>query len=140
MNMAEHSQGIIEIINESFLQQEEKQMLAAQFREQGADRVFFTHMNELLANELKKRSDIYQHIVDEFDVRYNGIEDAYKSKHGELDADLEKRLSIIDMIDLSAKEKVFDHYYQDIGIAQADYEKQARELFAHLSSSVMRQM
>lgn len=135
--MAENHQDILEIIDESFLGNEEKQLLKDQLVQEGPSESFFKTMNQLLIGGLEKKSEMYEKVINEFEAGYKTIDDAYKTKRAGLDEDLDKKLSVVDPADVSAKGKVFDEYYKYVDITQADYEKQARELFAKLSRVVI---
>jgi hypothetical protein len=138
--MLANIQEILEIIDESFLRNEEKQLLKNRLEKEGVSDAFFAYMNKLLVSELKKRSSLYEKVIDGFNSRLNSIEVEYKSKRQELDANLNKSLSEIDPVDISGKEKIFDQYYKNIDSAQTIYEKKVKDLYSQLLLSIMKEI
>ena len=131
--MNEYAQNIIEAINESFLHDKEKRILLEQFAREGSSDSFFATMNTFLIDELKKRGNKYEEMIENFENRSNNFEYTYKHQKQELDADLEKDLSGADPINVSAKENVFDAYYKNLNSLQVNYETSVRGLYSQLS-------
>lgn len=138
--MNENSQDILEIIDESFLRDEEKQALKIQLAKEGPSAALFVAMNTLLINELKKRSNAYEKIVEDFETNDSSLENEYENKKQELGNSLDDKLSAIDPVNTAVKEKIFDQYYQDVDTAQTNYKKDAHELYSGLSLAIIKGM
>lgn len=128
--MSEDLQNILKIIHESFLRDEEKQILREQVEKDGSTEEFFATMNKFLITELYKRSNTYEKVAGGLEARYSFLEAEYKNKRQELNSHLEKHLSGIDIIDIIAKKKIFDQYYKDIDSIQKIYDKEVRESYS----------
>jgi|GEM_PF-1837047 len=128
---------ILNIINESFLSEEDKQILRIQLEREGVSESFSAKMNQLLIRALEKRTHKYEEVMNDFESSYKSIEDEYKIKRQELASTLDKRLDGVDPIDATANKKIFDEHYKNVDTAQASYEKQAKEMFSRVFSSAM---
>ena len=135
--MTSDQKEILEVINQSFVGQEARRSLKEQLEKEGLSDEFFATMSKLFTDELMKRSVVYEKAVDDFDARYKTINKRYAEGKSQLDTNLEARLSEVDPIDLSGREKIFDHYYKEIEGAQKNYEKELKNLFLDLSRSAM---
>jgi hypothetical protein len=133
MTMDELMQEILDIVETSFLNKEEKQTLKDQLQRGGLNDSFFIALNERLTSALRKTGDLYEKIVDEYEARDISIRNDYEAKRNKIEAELDKKLVEIDIADLVAKEKIFEWYRKETEGNQDYYDRAIKSLFADIS-------
>jgi hypothetical protein len=133
MTMDERMQEILDIVETSFLNKEEKQTLKDQLQRGGLNDSFFVALNERLTSALRKTGDLYEKIVDEYEARDISIRNDYEAKRNKIEAELDKKLVEIDIVDLVAKEKIFEWYRKETEGNQDYYDRAIKSLFADIS-------
>jgi predicted ATP-dependent Lon-type protease len=91
MTMDERMQEILDIVETSFLNKEEKQTLKDQLQRGGLNDSFFVALNERLTSALRKTGDLYEKIVDEYEARDISIRNDYEAKRNKIEAELDKK-------------------------------------------------
>jgi hypothetical protein len=104
------STQIIELINASILQPEEKEKLSSLLEKTGDDDAFYELFNELLIKEAEKKINSINSTLTEYNQQVEVLESAYNAQDEELNTVLEKQLESIDPSDIKAQHQALDDY------------------------------
>ncbi len=138
--MTENFQDILELIDTSFLKEEEKKKLELLFKEIGSSESFWKVFNQFLIADLRKRSSVYEVVIDNFTQKYDLLEQRYKDKRQDLEQTLNKNLETVGPGDAIVREEVFNQYYKDLDFYQNQHEGEIKNLYGQTFSQAMREM
>jgi len=106
------------IIKTSFLPKDKKDLLLELLEKEGLTEYFNKKFNELLIEEVKRRSEEYQAVVQSFDREVAQLEKQIEKERQRLEKKLQEQLSKIEVADIKSKSKVWDEYYAEIAKLQ----------------------
>ncbi len=78
--MDPRTQEILEIVDSSFLDGNEKNLLKAKLGQEGPSEPFFAELNQRLTEKLRTIGDVYEKIIDEYETRDKAVRSGYESK------------------------------------------------------------
>jgi len=128
---------IVDIIEQSFLQRDEKDSLKKMLIEEGTSIAFFNTANQIFSQALRKQGAVYNEIVEKFDMKAETLDREYRKKVAELEETLDAGIEGIDATDLVAKEDVFDKYYSEKERLEEEYQTQLKTLTAQLAMYII---
>jgi len=123
---------LIELIQISFLPDKQKTQLIDHLEKRGADEGFVDVFNQYLADALETKRECYSTIMEQLKHLIKVIEDDMNGKQKELNYGVSQKLSEVDVTNFTAKNKIWDEYYEKLDTIQGDYSKKLKDSFSKL--------
>ncbi len=123
-------ENIQQIIQTSFIPEDQKQYLLQYLNTKGDTQEFYNYFNLYFTQELKKINDNFTNTMNRFDSDLDLLDNEIKKKKQENDLLLEGKLANIKIGDISAKKKIWDEYYSVRDKINQEQETQIKNLLS----------
>jgi len=130
---------LIELIQISFLPDKQKTQLIDHLEKRGADEGFVDVFNQYLADALEAKRECYSTIMEQLEHLIKVIEDDMNGKQKELNYGVSQKLSEVNVTNFTAKNKIWDEYYEKLDTIQTDYSKKLKDSFSKLYSNFIQE-
>ena len=118
---------IQELIESSFLSENDKKTLFKLLENKGPTDEFFEKMNQLISDEILSISDRYQKEMKQLDQKFSEADNSLEEKKKELEEQLQKDLRAAKE-DASKKDKLWEDYYAAVEQIYKDNEDKLRDI------------
>lgn len=127
-----------EIINQSFLRPDEKDVLQKMLDAEGLSVAFFEMANTIFSGALRRCGEIFEEVAQKFDEEELAAVEEYRAKIETLSGELINALANVDITDLATKEKVFDKYYSDKERLNEEYLERLKRVTSQLAMHIIK--
>jgi hypothetical protein len=135
--MNESTNILKEIILHSFFSEEEKQLLIDDLGQQGANDSFFELFQNMFETAFKQKGELSNQMMQEFEDGFQRLRNGYEDYCKRIEKEMENNLLETDILDLEKKGQITDLYYQEIKLAQTEFETKAKELYRSIMTKVI---
>jgi hypothetical protein len=119
-----------QLINKSFLSNEDKQVLLKILKDEGETENFFRKFSDLIMAELKRKSEYGHALMEKLNGEFTKIEDEILKERETLGDWLKKQLAGVESIDFAASGKILDEYYGKVSGLYKKQNEQSKIFFS----------
>ena len=117
------NQEISKLVEESFLLQENKNLLLKLLEGEGATEKFFKYFEHLLTAEIKNIGENYNTAITALNGGFEETDKWLEAKKKELDGEIENKIDGASPTDMKKKNEIWAEYDKKFAVLSAEYKK-----------------